>query len=52
LLGRQQGINLRSFQTEAGAVEWLKTRLESEERRRRQIPAPRAERRQRDPDAR
>jgi hypothetical protein len=53
LLGRQQGINLRSFQTEAGAVEWLKTRLGSEERRHHQmIPPPQVERRQRDPDAR
>ena len=52
LLGRQQGVNLRSFQTEAGAVEWLKTRLGSEERRHHQIPPPQVERRQRDPDAR
>ncbi len=52
LLGRQQGINLRSFKTEAEAVEWLKLRLGSEERRRQQIPPPRVERRQRDPDAR
>ena len=52
LLGRQQGINLRSFKTEAEAVEWLKTRLGSEERRRQQIPPPHVERRQRDPDAR
>jgi len=28
LLGRQQGINLRSFQTEGEAVGWLKNRLE------------------------
>ena len=52
LLGRQQGINLRSFRTEGEAVEWLKSRLETEDRRRQQIAAPRVERRQRDPDAR
>src|SRR5258707_8795830 len=52
LLGRQQGINLRSFKTEAEAVEGLKLRLGSEERRRQQIAPPRVERRQRDPDAR
>src|SRR5882672_11332033 len=45
-------IALRSFKTEAEAVEWLKPRLGSEERRRHQMPAPRVERRQRDPDAR
>jgi len=33
LLGRQQGISLRSFQTEAQAVEWLKDRRRGQERR-------------------
>jgi hypothetical protein len=33
LLGRQQGIRLRSFQSEAEAVEWLKDRRRGEERR-------------------
>src|SRR5438876_6393254 len=33
LLGRQQGICLRSFQREAQAVEWLKDRRRGEERR-------------------
>src|SRR5437762_716174 len=33
LLGRQQGIRLRSFQREAEAVEWLKDRRRGEERR-------------------
>jgi hypothetical protein len=33
LLGRQQGIRLRSFQTEADAVEWLKDRRRGEDRR-------------------
>ena len=33
LLGRQQGIRLRSFQGEAEAVEWLKDRRRGEERR-------------------
>ena len=33
LLGRQQGICLRSFQREAQAVEWLKDRRQGEERR-------------------
>src|SRR6266581_8743925 len=41
LLGRQQGINLRSFRTEEEAVDWLKSRLETEDRRRQQIAAPR-----------
>src|SRR5258705_164302 len=52
LLGRQQGICLRSFHREAEAVEWLKARLGLEERRRQQIPPPHVERRRRDPDAR
>jgi len=33
LLGRQQGISLRSFQMEAQAVEWLKDRRRGQERR-------------------
>src|SRR5258705_7268832 len=49
LLGQEQGINLLSFHTAAEAVEWLKGRLGSGERRRHQMPAPRAERRQSDP---
>ena len=49
LLGRQQGINLRSFQTEGTAVEWLKSRVETEDPGRQQIPEPRLERRERDP---
>jgi hypothetical protein len=31
LLGRQQGINLRSFHTEGKAIEWLKGRFETED---------------------
>jgi hypothetical protein len=49
LLGRQQGISLRSFQREAEAVEWLKDRRRGEERRRpEQAPAPLLERRERE----
>src|SRR5882672_11663778 len=33
LLGRQQGIHIRSFQSEAEAVEWLKDRRRGDERR-------------------
>jgi len=42
LLGRQQGINLRSFQTEDEALEWLKSGLETEDRPRQaeQFPPP------------
>ena len=52
LLGRQQGINLRNFQTEEEAVKWLKDGLETEDRPRpsEQFPAPPAERHSRDPD--
>jgi hypothetical protein len=52
LLGRQQGINLRSFKTEEEGVEWLKNRLETEDRPRpaERIQAPPPERPQRDPD--
>jgi len=47
LLGRQQGITLRSFQTEAQAVEWLKDRRRGQERRQaEQAVAPLLERRQ------
>src|SRR5260370_38576352 len=49
LLGQQQGINLRSFKTEAEAVEWLKPRLGPEERRRQKIPPPRGGKRHRRP---
>ena len=31
LLGRQQGVNLRSFHTEGKAIEWLKSRFETED---------------------
>jgi hypothetical protein len=45
-LGRQQGICLRSFQSEAEAVQWLKDRRRSEERRQpEQTVAPLPERR-------
>ncbi len=52
LLGRQQGINLRSFQTEGEAVEWLENPLVTEDRPRspEQIVAPPPQRRSRDPD--
>jgi hypothetical protein len=47
LLGRQQGISLRSFQREADAVEWLKDRRRGEERRQpEQAFAPLLERRE------
>jgi hypothetical protein len=47
LLGRQQGISLRSFQTEADAVEWLKDRRRGKERRQpEQAVAPLPERRE------
>ena len=47
LLGRQQGICLRSFHREAQAVEWLKDRRRGEERRQsEQTAAPRLERRE------
>lgn len=47
LLGRQQGICLRSFQREAEAVEWLKDRRRGEERRQPgQTAAPLPERRE------
>ena len=47
LLGRQQGICLRSFHREAEAVEWLKDRRRGEERRQsEQTAAPRLERRE------
>jgi hypothetical protein len=46
LLGRQQGICLRSFQREAEAVAWLKDRRRGEERRQpEQTAAPLLERR-------
>jgi hypothetical protein len=47
LLGRQQGICLRSFHREAEAVEWLKDRRRDDERRQLgQIVAPQLERRE------
>jgi hypothetical protein len=47
LLGRQQGICLRSFHREAEAVAWLKDRRRGEERRQsEQTAAPRLERRE------
>ena len=47
LLGRQQGICLRSFHREAEAVEWLKDRRRDYERRQLgQIVAPQLERRE------
>jgi len=47
LLGRQQGICLRSFHREAEAVEWLKDRRQDDERRQLgQIVAPQLERRE------
>ena len=45
LLGRQQGICLRSFQSEAEAVEWLKDRRREERRQPGQTAAPPLERR-------
>ena len=46
LLGRQQGICLRSFQSEAAAVEWLKDRRREERRQPGQTAAPPLERRE------
>ena len=47
LLGRQQGICLRSFHREAEAVEWLKDRRRGDERRQLgQTVAPQLERRE------
>src|SRR5467141_2682300 len=47
LLGRQQGICLRSFHREAEAVEWLKDRRRDDERRQLgQAVAPQLERRE------
>jgi len=47
LLGRQQGICLRSFHREAEAVEWLKDRRRDDERRQPgQTVAPQLERRE------
>jgi hypothetical protein len=46
LLGRQQGICLRSFQNEAAAVEWLKDRRREERREPGQTAAPPLERRE------
>jgi hypothetical protein len=47
LLGRQQGISLRSFHGEVEAVEWLKDRRRGEERRQPgQAVAPPLERRE------
>jgi len=46
LLGRQQGICLRSFQSEAEAVEWLKDRRREERRQPGQTAAPPLERRE------
>ena len=48
LLGRQQGICLRSFQSEAGAVEWLKDRRREERRQPGQTAEPLLERREDD----
>jgi len=45
LLGRQQGIRIRSFQREADAVEWLKDRRWEERREPGQASAPHLERR-------
>ena len=47
LLGRQQGINLHSFQHEAEAVSWLKDRRQTKDRRHQpdQVLAPPLERR-------
>jgi hypothetical protein len=52
LLGRQQGINLRSFKTAEEAVEWLKNRLETVDRPDQQISELRLERGQLDPKLR
>jgi hypothetical protein len=46
LLGRQQGICLRSFQSEAEAVDWLKDRRRQERRQAGQTIAPPLERRE------
>ena len=46
LLGRQQGICLRSFQSEAEAVAWLKDRRREERRQPGQTAAPPLERRE------
>lgn len=46
LLGRQQGICLRSFQREAEAVEWLKDRRREERRQPGQTAEPLPERRE------
>ena len=46
LLGRQQGICLRSFQSEAAAVEWLKDRRREERRQPEQTAATPLERRE------
>ena len=46
LLGRQQGICLRSFQSEAAAVEWLKDRRREERRQPGQTAATPLERRE------
>jgi hypothetical protein len=45
LLGRQQGITLRSFQTEVEAIEWLKDRRREERQQPEQAVAPLLERR-------
>jgi hypothetical protein len=46
LLGRQQGIHIRSFQREAEAVEWLKDRRREERRKPGQASAPQLEQRE------
>src|ERR1700704_3507209 len=46
LLGRQQGIRIRSFQREAEAVEWLKDRRWEERREPGRASAPNLERRE------
>ena len=48
LLGRQQGICLRSFQSEAEAVEWLKDRRREERRQPGRTAAPPLELRERE----
>lgn len=48
LLGRQQGICLRSFQREAEAVEWLKDRRREERRQTEQTVSPPQELRKRE----
>jgi hypothetical protein len=50
LLGRQQGVNLRSFHTEGKAVEWLTSRTETDDWRQAEHTPALLERRQRDPD--